>query len=342
MNLKTSLLSLVFLIALASFLISGRSNKGVVENYTKLVSDLSVADVLLKVGAKKPNHFIEKLDSDSAHIGYELITTGFVEGSNNKKQSKYFECVDCHNLVPEVYNLADESPNERLKYSKEKNIPFLPASTFYGMYNKEHWYNGDYAKKYGALVAPTRDTLVNAIQLCAIQCSQGRLLENWEVRSVLHYMKSISLQIKDLKITAKEMDRLAEYVIKKDKAAIKLLASKYNVINDATFGKTDIPELKNYKANPDNGKYIFNNGCLHCHGTGSNVASFEFNDDNLTLNFLESQISKHNHFSVPYLVRKGTYAIAGKKQYMPQYPLEKMSKEQLLDLLSYISLNKSN
>jgi len=342
MNVKTSLVSLVFLIGLATFLMSGQTKKGVVDSYTRVVADLSVEDVLLKLGSKKPSHFIAKLNADSAKIGYELITTGFATGSKNKKQSKYFECVDCHNVVPETYNLADESPAERLKYSKEKNIPFLPASSFYGMYNKEHWYNGDYAKKYGALVAPTRDTLVNAIQLCAIQCSQGRLLENWEVRSILHYMKSISIQVKDLTITSKEMERLTEYVINKDKAGIKLLMSKYNVINDATFDKTDVPTVKNYEANADNGKHIFNNGCLHCHGTGNNIASFEFNDDDLTLNFLESQISKHNHFSVPYLVRKGTYSIAGKKQYMPQYPLEKMSRMQLLDLLAYISQNKSN
>lgn len=82
-------------------------------------------------------------------------------------------------------------------------LPFLPASTFYDEYNKRHWYNGDYSKKYGSLVVPTRDTLINAIQLCAVQCSQGRPLENWELRSILHYYKSIEYKMNDLNFTEK-------------------------------------------------------------------------------------------------------------------------------------------
>ena len=342
MNLRTGLFSLGFLLLLSTFLMSGRNTEGVTKAYTKLVADLSVEDVLLRLGDKQPLHAINNIDLDSVKIGHQLITTGKTTGSNNKKQSKFFVCTDCHNLVPEVYNLADESPEARLKYGKEKNIPFLPASSFYGMYNKSQWYNGDYAKKYGDLVAPTRDTLVNAIQLCATQCSQGRLFENWEVRSILHYMKSISIQVKDLTITSKEMDRLAEYVINKDKAGIKLVKGKFNSVNNATFDDVKVPEIEGYQSNSENGAYIFNNGCLHCHGVGNNITNFEFNDNELTLRFLESKITKYNYFSVPYLVRKGTYAIAGKKQYMPQYPLEKMSREQLLDLLAYISQNKSN
>lgn len=342
MNLKSGLFSFGLLMILAIFLLSGRTNKGVTEAYSKFVADLSVEDVLLKLGDKKPLHYIEKTDKDSVKMGYDLVTTGKTANSKNKIQSKYFVCTDCHNQVPEVFNLADESPEARLAYSKEKSIPFLPASTFYGMYNKTNWYNGDYAKKYGSLVAPTRDTLVNAIQLCATQCSQGRLMEPWEVRSVLHYMKSISLQVKDLIITEQEMESLAEYVMNKDKAGIKLLKSKYNTTNEATFDDVKIPEIEGYAGNAANGEYIFKNGCLHCHGMGKNITNFEFDDDNLTMRFLESQADKYNHFSVPYLVRKGTYAVAGKKQYMPQYPLEKMSRTQLLDLLAYISKNKSN
>ena len=145
--------------------------------------------------------------------------------------------------------MADESPEARIKYGKEKGIPYLPASTFYGMYNKTSWYNGDYAKKYGSLVAPTRDTLINAIQLCAIQCSQGRLLDHWEVRSVLHYMKSIALQVKDLTITEKEMNRLTEFVVNSDQSGVDFLKRKYSVANGATFDKVDVPKIDNYKAN---------------------------------------------------------------------------------------------
>lgn len=342
MILKRGLFSLGFLLLLTFFLQSGQKDEGVIKRYTKLVSDLSVEDVLLKLGDKQPLHYIQNLNLDSVKMGHDLITTGRIKDSRNKKQSKFFVCIDCHNVVPEVSDLSDESPSARIKYGKEKNIAFLPASTFYGMYNKTNWYNGDYAKKYGSLVAPTRDTLVNAIQLCATQCSQGRKLDNWEVRTILHYYKSIALQVRDLRVTSKEMDRLTKYVISNDKGGVKLLKSKFNEINDATFGQTQLPVIDGYKPDIENGAYIFNNGCLHCHGSGNNITNFEFDDNQLTMAFLESQISHYNHFSVPYLVRKGTYAIAGKKAYMPQYPLEKMSHEQLLDLLGYISKNKSN
>lgn len=342
MNLKNSFFSVGFFLLLGAFLLSGRTTNSIHTEYKKLVADWSVEDVLLKLGEDKPLHYIASLNKDSVQMGYELITTGKISTGKNKLQSKYFVCTDCHNLVPEVYNLADESPTARIKYGMEKDIPFLPASSFYGMYNKTSWYNGDYALKYGELVAPTRDTLVNAIQLCATQCSQGRLLDDWEIRSILHYFKSIAIQVKDLTITEKDMDLLAYYVAQGDKKGLELIHSLYNEKNDASFDDVKVPEIHDYKPNVENGAYIFNNGCLHCHGLGNNVTNFEFDDDKLTMQFLESQVTKYNHFSVPYLVRKGTYAVAGKKAYMPQYPLEKMSREQLVDLLAYISQNKSN
>ena len=69
---------------------------------------------------------------------------------------------------------------------------------------------------------------------------------------------------------------------------------------------------------------------------GKDITNFEFDSDKLTFSFLESKLEKHNHFTVPYIVRKGTYAVSGHKQYMPQYPLEKMSDSQLFDLIYYI------
>ena len=305
---------------------------------TKLVTELSLEDALLKMGDKKPLHYIEKLDQDSVKIGYELITQGKLADRKHKRLSKFFVCTDCHNLVTEVDDLADESPEARIKYGIENDLPYLPASTFYGMYNKTQWYNGDYQLKYGDLVKPTRDTLANAIQLCAVQCSQGRPLEPWEIRSILHYFKSISIQITDLKMSNRELDELTQYVVNKDKTGLKLLKKKYNAFNPATFGNvTQSSSGADYKGDLKRGEYIFNNGCLHCHEMGKNITNFEFEANGLTLAFFQNQLEKHGHFSVPYLVRKGTYAINGRKQYMPQYTMEKMSETQLVDLLTFIS-----
>ena len=47
------------------------------------------------------------------------------------------------------------------------------GTTFYGITNRETWYNDDYYKKYGDLVKPANENLVEAVQLCAMECSQG-------------------------------------------------------------------------------------------------------------------------------------------------------------------------
>ena len=307
---------------------------------TKVIAEMTVSDVLIKLGDQVPNHAIQKFDKDSAAIGYELVTKGKLTDRNHKRLSKFFVCIDCHNTIKEVEDLSDESPSARISYGKSNDIPFLPASTFYGMYNKAHWYNGDYALKYGDLVIPTRDSLVNAIQLCAVQCSQGRPMEKWELNAVLHYFKSIEISISDLKLSSSELNELSNDLQTKNKKGIETLKAKYSLINEATFGNVDLPSIAGYQTNIENGAYIFKNGCLHCHGLGKNITNFEFDESNLTLTFLKAQLDKKSHFTVPHIVRKGTYAVNGKRQYMPQYTLEKMSDEQMLDLLAYIKANK--
>jgi mono/diheme cytochrome c family protein len=81
---------------------------------------------------------------------------------------------------------------------------------------------------------------------------------------------------------------------------------------------------------------FINNGCLHCHGMGKDITNFEFDSDKLTFSFLSGKLKKENHFTVPYIVRKGTYAVGGRRQYMPQYPIQKISDNQLFDLMGYI------
>jgi cytochrome c len=300
------------------------------------IENLSVQEVLIELGDEKPIHYLPQTNSDSVRMGYEMVYYGQLKNKSNKRISKFFVCTDCHNQVKEVNDLANESATERLKYGIKNQIPFLPASTFFGEYNKRHWYNGDYTKKYGNLVIPTRDTLVNAIQLCAVQCSQGRPLESWELRSILHYYKSIEYKMKDLKFTGKEIAEIQQNLGSNSPTTVKMIKSKYSDINPATFGDPYMKIDENVEGSVENGKYIFDKGCLHCHEMGKNITAFEFDADKLTFSFLEKKIKKHSDYSVPYIVRKGTYATSGKKQYMPQYPLEKMSNQQLIDLITYI------
>lgn len=300
------------------------------------IKKLSVQEVLIELGDQKPIHYLPQANVDSVRMGYEMVYFGQLKDKSNKRISKYFVCTDCHNQVKEVEDLSNETAEERLKYGIKNQLPFLPASTFFGEYNKRHWYNGDYSKKYGDLVIPTRDTLINAIQLCAVQCSQGRPMEKWELRSILHYYKSLEYKISDLNFTDEELNKIQQNLGSNSPSTVKLIKSKYSDINPATFGDPYLKIDANVKGNIENGKYIFDKGCLHCHQLGKNITAFEFDADNLTFSFLEKKLKKHSNYSVPYIVRKGTYATSGKKQYMPQYPLEKMNNQQLIDLIAYI------
>lgn len=333
--MKNSLIRISFLIFVVVGMLS-LTKRFKKKSNIKDIFELPVQDVLIELGDKKPLHYLQKVNQDSAKMGYEIVHFGQLKNKSNKRVSKFFVCTDCHNQVKEVEDLANETAAERLKYGMMHDLPFLPASTFYGQYNKIHWYNGDYANKYGDLVIPTRDSLENAIQLCAVQCSQGRKLEKWELRSIVHYYKSIEIKMGDLILNQNETEKIINNLGRNAPKLVQLIKRKYNQINDATFGDLNPTETENYSPNLKNGKYIYEKGCLHCHGMGKDITNFEFDSDKLTFSFLESKLKKHNHYTVPYIVRKGTYAVTGHKQYMPQYPLQKMNNSQLFDLINYI------
>lgn len=300
------------------------------------LADLGVEEVLIKLGEKPPIHYIPVLNQDSARMGEEMVRYGKLLDGSNKRISKYFYCTDCHNQVKESADPGDESPEAVLEYGKANKIPFLPAATFYGLYNKQHWYNGDYEKKYGDLVRPTRDTLFNAIQLCATQCSQGREMEAWEIRCVMHYYKSLEYKIGDLVFTNYEINLLGKSIVNNPALAREIIHSRYNEINEATFGTSEIPEIAGYEPNYENAEYIYQYGCLHCHAKEKEITNFDLGMDKLSFKFLEAKLYKYNSFSLSHITRYGTYAVSGRKQYMPQYTMENMSNEQLLDLIGYI------
>ncbi|WP_070138526.1 c-type cytochrome [Crocinitomix algicola] len=329
--------TLFFLILVTGFSFikeEGRIGSYQVSNNVRLPQ--TVEDALLLSGSEYPNHYIEKLDLDSARMGEEMIRYGALLDGSNTRISKYFVCTDCHNLVMESEDPSDESPDAVLKYGKLHDIPYLPASTFYGMYNKSTWYNDDYLKKYGDLVYPARDSLVNAIQLCATQCSQGRPMESWEIRSVLHYYKSIQLKIEDLNFTAIELKQFLKHLDTDKHKALAQLKGKYNQANRAHFGTNKIPEIPGYTPNYENGRYVYTKGCLHCHDAEKGITNFTLSNSNLSLNYLHRKKDKYNNLAVPHITRYGTYAMSGRKQYMPMYSFEKLSEEQMLDLLYYI------
>ena len=205
----------------------------------------------------------------------------------------------------------------------------------FGVVNRAHWYNGDYKNKYGDLVVPARDTLANAIQLCAKECSQGRLLEQWELEAFIHYFWSLQLTLGDLSLNKTEMELLAQ----KNDAALTLLKSKFAPISEATFINSLSPAERTYGETGDAimGKVIYNNGCLHCHDPKTRITNLKLEDNKLSHQLLKSMLKKTSELSVYEIVRRGTYPIAGYKPYMPHYTQERLTNQQIEDLVAYIN-----
>ena len=161
-------------------------------------------------------------------------------------------------------------------------------------------------------------------------------MENWEIRTVLHYFKSLELKISDLKFSDQEIAQISKALVANNKKAIKIIKSKYAQFNDAHFGTSEIPKIEGYDPDLKRGHFIFENGCLHCHSAEKNITNFDLDMSALTFKFLNNKKNKYSSYSISHITRHGTYAISGRKQYMPQYSFENMSNEQMLDLFYFI------
>ena len=307
-------------------------------------SEMPVAEVLKKLGDRSIKHQPNMgLKGVSAENGKRLFLEGISKspsGKKSKRQSKHFVCTSCHNIVQEDPNLKVSDPQARLEYAQEKNIPFLQGTTMYGAVNRTSFYNGDYYKKYGDLVDKARNDIREAIQLCAVECAQGRSLKHWEIESVLAYLWTLEMKLEDLDLTDADLQKITEAVDKEtnQEAAISLLKSKYLQASPATFippptdrkaGATDIT------GNPENGKLVYDLSCKHCH-ENERYSFFKLDDSQLSLAHLNKHFSKYSRYSTYQVSRWGTSPIPGKKAYMPQYTKERMSVQQLEDLRAYV------
>ncbi len=320
----------------------------IIPDYKELTTseiDLQVAKVLAILGDKSASHYPKSGDfAVSASRGESLIKEGIAikpGGGKTKLQSKHFVCTSCHNLEREDPDLASNDPQARLDYTSQKGLPFLQGTTLYGAVNREQFYNDDYYKKYGDLVLPARNDLREAIQLCAVECAQGRKLKDWELESVLAYLWTIDLKLSDLNLDDSQLEAVyAALDGEGDQAAvIGLIKSKYMTKSPATFGTAYDSMIKKdeYKGNPDNGQKIYENSCLYCH-ENRRYSFYHLDNERLTFKHLKRKANGYGSHSIYQVTRYGVYSKSGKRSYMPQYPLEKMSDQQLADLRSYIEL----
>lgn len=312
---------------------------------SKFSEKSSLTDVLIALGDKKPIHYTNEKSPELIKQGFEIITKGRTIGPEGKRsglQSKYFTCIDCHNVMMEDPDLRKSDPEARLKYAAKNNIPFLSGTTFYGMVNREHWYNDDYQKKYGDLVKPAKDSLVNAIHLCTVECSQGRAFDKWELEAVMAYLYSIEYKLEDLKLTQEDYTKLNTFKTgEKNEELIKWVKSFYLQYSPATFLDPLTEDKRGYgaKGNAENGKLIYEISCMQCHAPGR-VTNYTLDQGKIDLKHLKYNMKGHNHFSLYNITRKGTYALPGYRPYMPNYTLERLSHQQLEDLAAYINKRK--
>lgn len=339
LNIKSSIIIVFLLVAV--FLLSSL-------DFTKepvfvATETTSVAEVLEQLGDAELRHKPDlSIKGASAEKGADIVLRGItkdIKGGKTSKQSQHFVCTSCHNVEKEDPDLSIVDPQARLLYAKENGLPFLQGTALYGAVNRTSFYNGDYDKKYGDLVVKARNNLREAIQLCAVECSQGRSLKPWEMESVLAYLWTIDLKMGDLNLSDQEQSSINQPLAngQKDEASIKLLKSKYLQAAPATF--INPPENRRegnaYKGNPENGQLIYELSCLHCHDK-QRYSFFELSDAEDSYDFLAKHIPRYTRYSVYQVGRYGTSPLPGKRAYMPLYPEEKMSREMMEDLRAFL------
>jgi len=302
----------------------------------------AVDDILKKLGDNSIKHQANLIKGASAKIGEDLALRGIAKkpsGGKTKIQSKHFVCTSCHNTVKDEPDLRVTDPQARLMYAKENGLPFLQGSTLYGIVNRSNFYNGDYDKKYGDLVKPALNNIREAIQLCAVECAQGRKLKSWETESVLAWLWTLELKMEDLNLTENDYSQINDAVNGKgDKVkAIELIKSYYQSGSPATFITPPTDRKKGYglTGDPENGKLIYELSCQHCH-QNKRYSYYNLDDSKLTFKHLNKHMARYTRYSLYQVGRYGTSPMNGKKAYMPQYTQEKMSDQMMEDLRAYI------
>ncbi len=323
--------------------------KQAVRGTPHLEPDLPVAEVLVRLGDEPlPHQPDTSIEAVSVARGEALVKYGITKNSKGKRvdrQSAHFVCTSCHNLERDQPDLRVSDPQAKLRYAAEKGIPFLQGSALYGAINRTRFYNGDYEKKYGDLVVPARNDLREAIQLCAVECSQGRRLNDWELESVVAYLWTIGLKMKDLQLTEIEKDtvRLALRNPALATRAIALIKSYYQSGEPATFATPPDDRKAGYPvgpADPENGKRIYDLSCKHCH-ENKRYSYYNLDDSPYSFQHLAKHFPRYNRYSVYQVSRYGTQPMNGKRAYMPNFTLEKMSHQQVEDLRAYVELQSS-
>lgn len=289
--------------------------------------------------------------------GHDLAVKGFVDkppsgSAPSVRLSKHYRCTHCHNVIREDASLTVPDPDAREKiliaaapshnqYRDGTGPNLVPGTTFWGMVNRERFYN-DYYSKYNSLKTAEGEAmnpyrLTDAIQVCCRFCSAGRYPEAWELDSLVAYFWTLELKMKDLDLGPEDQKKVVAALSGTDAKAIEEARGlvKRSYLNAAratlaeppkdTNGDVDIyAGGKKETGDAQRGEALFLASCGGCHGQDVEQAP-------PVGQLAKRARSDHN---LPKVPRKGTerrFAL-----YMPLFTAERLSARQLADIRAFL------
>jgi len=308
--------------------------------------------------------------NDFSNWGREIFMNGQVKNpptgpSPSLPVSKYFKCMTCHNFEREDSDLTKQDPEARFEWIEKtgKKINLLQGATMWGLVNRETFY-ADYYEIYHHLCVPkgkeppstpcgpllkvcgpgcqTMDpyNLEDAIQVCSAYCSAGRYLEEWELYALLTFFWDQQIRLKDLDLSQEQAAHVKAILTSHSpdpqyaQGLRGLLAAKYAKKAGNTYRGdfkstqytrqgsivVEYQDRTKYTGDSGRGERLWNLSCARCHGT-------------------KNLPQKATHFTRDLgkfhkMLAKGTRH--RDKAYMPNFTLERLSRQQAADILLYL------
>lgn len=309
--------------------------------------ETTVWQVLTALGKININAVNKSVDADRTK-GKQLISRGVsvdFKGKKTNQTSPKLTCIACHTIVPEHQFPATIDPTQRLAFADSLNLPFLPGPPFYGLVNRVAFFNQDYQKKFQhknqALLKTGHHDIRGAMQACNQIYAKGRVLDNWEIESMLAYLWTLELKVGDLSIPDSLLAILQASITQKidNNRTLTVLEQYYSATYPATLNapllvderKRTSPVINDF----NNGMKIYKLSCLYCHQNGRythlNLDSGEKSFEYLKKHFDDSSV--HSMYDAHRYHPKSK----ANKATPPHYTAERMSDQQLQDVRFFIT-----
>ncbi len=282
-----------------------------------------------------------------------------------------YTCSRCHNDQREDPILTKQDPESRFLWinaAPERNLRMTQGVTLWGVVNRVSFYNGHFSIYHNLCVpreahpepenldcGPTEGRcadgcrpmntrrIEDAIQVCARYCCVGQgYLTDWELNALLTYLWDLELHLSDLDL-ATEIAPLLKKVLQDPSSYSPAEVAKYRSLLTGQYlaksGETfrGIPEFKDgrwlqptigpyrqgksFVGDPVTGGKLYELTCANCHGADKIGGPGHKRLVRYLPSFYEA-------------VAEGTYR--GDRPYMPEFTLERLSHQQIADILSYL------